>query len=168
MVEYKHVFDFSNYSDNHFLHNKENKKKLGCMKDETEMLPIIEFIGLRAKCYSLTIETFDNFKERYYNLHGVFPKRKEDGDYEEANMKCKGIKKSVLKTELGHENYDKYLKSNDKYYEIQYNDVRMFKSIGHEIFSVKQNKVSLSNYDNKRYILDNGIDTLPFGHYKAD
>ena len=26
------------------------------MKDETEMLPIIEFIGLRAKCYSLTIK----------------------------------------------------------------------------------------------------------------
>ena len=60
------------------------------------------------------------------------------------------------------------MKSNDKYYEIQYNDVRMFKSIGHEIFSVKQNKVSLCNYDNKRYILDNGVDTLPFGHYKAN
>ena len=101
-------------------------------------------------------------------MHGVFPKHKEDGDYDEAKMRCKGIKKSVLKTELGHENYDKCLKSNNKDYEIQYNDVRMFKSIGHEIFSVKQNKVSLSNYDSKRYILDNGVDTLPFGHYKAN
>ena len=67
MEEYKHIFDFSNYSEKHFLHNKEHKKKLGYMKDETEMLPIIEFIGLRAKCYSLIIETFDNFKDCYYN-----------------------------------------------------------------------------------------------------
>lgn len=30
------------------------------------------------------------------------------------------------------------------------------------------NKVSLSPLDTKRYILDDGITTLAFGHYKID
>ena len=29
---------------------------------------------------------------------------------------------------------------------------------------MKENKTSLSDFDDKRYILDDGINTLPYGH----
>ena len=36
----------------------------------------------------------------------------------------------------------------------------------HEIFTVGTIKVCLSAYDDKRFIFDDGITSLPFGHYK--
>ncbi|KAL4085217.1 hypothetical protein QTP88_027076 [Uroleucon formosanum] len=38
----------------------------------------------------------------------------------------------------------------------------------HDIFTVEQNKKALSVYDDKRFILNNGIDTLAWGHYKTN
>ena len=37
-------------------------------------------------------------------------------------------------------------------------------SKNHKIYTQDSNKTSISCYDDKRYILENGIDTLPFGH----
>lgn len=37
-------------------------------------------------------------------------------------------------------------------------------SVNHELFTVECNKIALSAYDDKRFICDNGIDTLPYGH----
>ena len=37
-------------------------------------------------------------------------------------------------------------------------------SKNHKIYAQDSNKISLSCYDDKRDILENGIDTLPFGH----
>ncbi len=31
--------------------------------------------------------------------------------------------------------------------------------------TIEQTKISLSKYDDKRYILDNGIDCVPHGYY---
>ena len=36
----------------------------------------------------------------------------------------------------------------------------------HVVNTIKLNKVSLSNFDDKRFILENGCDTLAHGHYK--
>ena len=33
----------------------------------------------------------------------------------------------------------------------------------HEMYVNEVNKISMSPFDDKRYILDNGIDTQPFG-----
>ena len=38
------------------------------------------------------------------------------------------------------------------------------KSINHIMYTYKRNKTSLSCYDDKRYILDDEINTLPYGH----
>ncbi|VVC35213.1 Hypothetical protein CINCED_3A021547 [Cinara cedri] len=35
----------------------------------------------------------------------------------------------------------------------------------HEIYPVEQYKKAISAYDDKRYILENGIDTVAWGHY---
>ena len=44
------------------------------------------------------------------------------------------------------------------------NDMRGFKSKNHEIFTYESNRISLCDFDDKRYILLNGIHTLPYGH----
>ena len=35
----------------------------------------------------------------------------------------------------------------------------------HEIYTEEVNKITLSAYDDKRYILDNGISSYAYGHY---
>ena len=47
------LFDFSEYSTEHFLYNAENKKVIAKFKDETHGIPIEEFVGLRPKMYFL-------------------------------------------------------------------------------------------------------------------
>ena len=43
-------------------------------------------------------------------------------------------------------------------------NVRGIRSRNHIITTYEKNKISLSAFDDKRYILDNGINTLPYGH----
>ena len=43
--------------------------------------------------------------------------------------------------------------------------MKQLRSFQHNIYSIKLNKIGLSLFDNKRYILDNGCDTLAHGHY---
>jgi hypothetical protein len=37
----------------------------------------------------------------------------------------------------------------------------------HNLHVVKVNKVRLFAFDEKRFVLDNGIETLAFGHYRV-
>ena len=75
---------------------------------------------------------------------------------------CKGVKKCVI---------DKKLKFND-YKEVLFNqeqkrhDMNLIKSSKHQLNTVKINKISLSCYDNKRYLLDDSITSYSYGHYK--
>ena len=42
--------------------------------------------------------------------------------------------------------------------------MRGFKSKNHEIFTYESNRISLCDFDDKRYILLDRIHTLPYGH----
>ena len=46
-------FDFSNYPKDHFMYGTENMGIPGFFKDEAEGKQILEFVGLRSKCYQL-------------------------------------------------------------------------------------------------------------------
>ena len=46
----------------------------------------------------------------------------------------------------------------------QMTTVKQLRSFRHNIFSIKLNKIGLSPFDNKRYILGNGCVTLAYGH----
>ena len=74
------------------------------------------------------------------------------------------------------ESYDEWLKSmhfddykntlmqQSREYRTQY----MLRSKCHTIYTVCINKVALSSYDDKRYILDGGLDSLAHGHWRIE
>jgi hypothetical protein len=112
------------------------------MKDETHGIPIQEFVGLRPKMY--------------YILYTENNKQVE-------KKTVKGIKKSVTKRKLRHADYRECL-FGKRQTMASMNQIR---SESHEIYSNKLNKIGLSPYDDKRYILNDGMNTLAYGHYKT-
>ena len=92
----KNLCDTSDYPEGHPLKSHANKKVLGKMKDECKGIPIAECVCLRPKMYSILKEDEKiNFK------------LKED---DEKNIKkAKGVKKSVVKKQIMHEQYKETL-----------------------------------------------------------
>ena len=136
----KDRFDTSGYPSGHpsGIPSGFNKKVLGMFKDEVNGNVIDEFLGLRAKLYS------------YKMFEG------------EESKKCKGVKKSVVKKSITHEDYKKCL-TNRKPQLRKMNVIRSYK---HNVFTEEVNKVALSANDDKRYILEDGINTLALEHYR--
>ena len=138
MKEDQHLYDTCNYPKDHFLFSENNKKVIGKFKDETGGLPIAEWIGLRAKMYSMMT---DDGKE------------KKTG---------KGIKKSVLKKDIKHQDFKDCLMEKREFQHSMMN----FRSQQHQVFTLKQTKKSLSPFDDKRYILSDGYTTRAHGHHQ--
>ena len=80
----------------------------------------------------------------------------------EESKKCKGVKKSVVKKSITHEDYKKCLTDRKP----QLKKMNVIRSYKHNVFTEEVNKVALSANDDKRYILEDGINTLALGHYK--
>jgi hypothetical protein len=136
MFENKEEYDMSDIKGEYNYTG--NKGILGKFKDESEGKPIREFIGLRSKMYSLKIDD-NNEKQR-----------------------CKGIVNSVVKTELKHITYKRILETSGK----MYSKMNVIRSNKHKMYTMEINKVSLSAYDDKRWIRDDGISSYAYGHYR--
>jgi hypothetical protein len=133
----KEWFDFSDYPKDHPLYDEKNKKVIGKFKDELNGKIMEEGVFLKPKQYAYKV---DNGERK----------------------KSKGIKKNVTKT-LKLEEYKDCLLKNKTIRKEQY----MIQAKKHKIYTIKQNKVALSedNRDEfKRYICENKIDTLAYGH----
>ena len=74
---------------------------------------------------------------------------------------AKGIKKQSLKKKT-HSDFERCLESR----EVQMVSFNTIRSKRHEIYTYKLNKVGLSAYDDKRYLLDDGVESLSYGHYQ--
>ena len=46
--------------------------------------------------------------------------------------------------------------------------MNLIKSKLHKVHTEKIDKIVLSSYDNKRYLLDDGITSYAYGHYKTN
>ena len=136
MSQHLDLYDTNDYPKDHFLHSAKNKKVLGKMKDECAGIPILEYVGLRPKMYSIV---------------------KDDGNI----RKAKGVKKYVVKKHIVHENYKETLFNQTTFR----HGMNALRSMGHQMYGMYMNKISLSPLDTKRYILEDGIRTLAFGHY---
>ena len=134
----KEKFDNSDYPEYSPYFYKENKKVIGKFKDEAAGIPITEFVGLRSKMYSYI---------------------KDDNN---GGKTAKGIKKNVIKNNIIHDDYKKTLFDNKQ----MYHKMKTIRSENHQLGSYELNKVSLSCFDDKRYIHKNGIDSYAYGHNK--
>ena len=155
-------FDFSNYPFNHPLFSTQNKKKLGKFKDELNGIALKEFIGLRPKCYSLLF--LGCVKDNVVKT--LQEREKQVG---------KGVRSNVLKRCLRHWHYrechsqlsqDNSGNNNATGASVCIRQ-NIIKSQKHIIGSYHQRKIGLTAYDTKRWVEENNIDTLSFGHYKT-
>ena len=67
----KEMFDFSNYSTGSKYHNNSNKLVIGIMKDETEVVAIEEFVGLKPKMSSFLVDNVEYKKAKDVNRNVV-------------------------------------------------------------------------------------------------
>lgn len=128
-------FDFSNYSPSHILFDKQYKRVPGLFKDECKGQILKSFVGLRSKMYCLKVEDIPEMKV------------------------AKGVKKNIIKNKLRYEDYVDCLQN---YVQLEH-DFRSIRSFSHSVFTMHQKKISLSPYDDKRYLLDS-LHSLPYGH----
>ena len=134
MLESAAIYDTSNYPSDHPLYSTNNKKVIGKFKDELGGKVMMEFVGIRPKMYSYTGE--------------------------ESGKRAKGVKKSVLKKTISHDDYRTCLLEKKVYAR----DMPGLRSYNHVIKGETVYKVALAPLDTKRYILPDGSSTLAFGH----
>ena len=134
----KNKFDNSDYPENSPYFDKTNKKVIGKFKDEAAGIPIVEFIGLRSKMYSYI------------------------KDNDKGGKTAKGIKKNIISKNIRHEDYKEVLFTNEQ----MHHTMKTIRSKNHQLASFELNKVSLSCFDDKRFIHDNGISSFAYGHHK--
>ena len=132
----KDRFDNSDYPKSSPYFDMVNKKVIGKFKDEAAGIPITEFVGLRSKMYSYI------------------------KDIGKGGKTAKGIKKNVIKSNIKHEDYKDTLLNTKQ----MYHKMKTIRSENHELSSYEINKVSLSCFDDKRYIHEDGKTSYAYGH----
>jgi hypothetical protein len=139
----KEHFDFSNYKKDHPLYDISKKKIPGYFKDELAGEEMTEFLALRSKAYV--------YKTKQA---GIRTKETE-------SKRLKGINRNVVKNYITFDDYKDTLFNNNNYE----HKMRTLKSDRHEMYLNEITKASLSSFDDKRYILNDGIKTVPFGWF---
>ena len=131
-----HFYDTSDYPSDHPRYSKKNAKVLGKFKDELNGIAALEFVGLRAKMYSL-----------------LLPNNKSQNT-------AKGIPKPFVRKHITHEHYRDCLEK-----EITTTATfQTIRSFVHELKTIQITKKALSAYDDKRYLLGSGGASLAYGH----
>jgi hypothetical protein len=147
MSEMKEEFDMSAYSDKNGkvkccemlrkFYNNENEMVLGKFKDEKPESTITEFVGVRSKCYSILT------------------------DNDEVSKKLKSITKCVVKNKIQHSDY-KQCVLQDIPLPVVVNSIRTKNLMN---YSLTQNKLALSNKDDKRHWrTDDSTKSYAYGH----
>lgn len=141
--ENSQYFDTSDYPyPNRYNIKRLNKKERGLFKDEANGEIVLEFVGLRAKCYAIR------------TLH--------NGSIIDKMKKSKGVKKNVVKRKITFKDYLNCIQ-NQSLFSVKQNSIR---SIKHRVFSVEQTKIGLNPHDDKRYIIKSDmVNTLAWGHF---
>jgi hypothetical protein len=127
-------YDTSDYPSDHPLFSITNHKRLGKIKDEKAGEFIREFVGVRSKAYSLV------------------------GTCKPV-LRAKGVNRRAVAKGLTHNDYRAVVLDSTEIRLTQ----RQIASKRHHVTTVEQNKLALSPIDNKRYVLPNAIDSLPWG-----
>jgi hypothetical protein len=149
MLASKDLYDMSNFPRDSPFYDASNKKVLGKFKDECDGAAPSEFVGLRPKMYSLK----------------VGEKEKKTG---------KGIKRSYVKKHITHDDYVRCISSEavlDQQQHAVFNVIRNKQhskriTEGAAMQTQTISKVGLCAYDNKRYLLGDGVSSFSYGHFQ--
>ena len=129
-----HLFDLSDYPQNHKLFDSTNRRVPLTMKDELNGQIMLEATCLRSKLYSIKSES------------GI-------------KQSAKGVQKCVKKSPH-HDLFNDILSSRGN---IR-NNVTQIQSQQHQLLVTQINKIVMSAFDNKRFILEDGIQSFAYGH----
>ncbi|KYN18339.1 DNA polymerase, partial [Trachymyrmex cornetzi] len=132
-------FDTSDYpADNAYGMPLANKKVPGLMKDENNSMIMTEFFGLRAKMYVVRV----------------------DGKKDTKNSK--GVKSIVVARTI---TFDDYTRCLNEEIEMTCRQSCMRSKL-HEVYTISESKIALSPYDDKRYVVPDSTETLPWGYWR--
>ena len=134
------LYDTSNFAPDHPQYSTSNRRVLGKFKSETGSTPPSEFVGLRAKMYSLYVP--ENPKKSF--------------------KKVKGVQKHYARKKVQHENFLEVLRNVGFDTKCKF---RSFRSMNHVVNTVEISKLCLCAFDDKRYLLEDGVHTKAYGHY---
>lgn len=132
------IMDLSNFDKNHIAYDVTNKGKMGYLKVEV-LSPVKEFIALKSKMYM---------------IESIIGQKK----------KAKGIKKSVVENEININDYRNVLYKEIFLRHFQTNIL----SKNHMVQTVSQNRIGLSPYFDKKFVLSDGITLNSYGHYENE
>ena len=142
LLKYRNLFDYSDYEKSSVYYDDVNKKVIGKFKCETKGAPIVEFVGLRPKMYSI-----------------LYKQKPERDSITSEKHRIKGISRTASKG-LTHADYKAQLDCPIENYITN-------RRIGcklHRVFGIEVEKRGLCSFDDKRCILDDGINSLAYGH----
>lgn len=140
--------DTADLPPDHPCYTMVRKKVPGFFSDEVGGNIITEFCALRAKSYAYHVYTGED------NVEGG------------EKIKAKGIRQHVIKNHMTLEDHKKCL-----FGEVgveAYKENVSIRSFKHKLMTIKTNKLTYNNYDDKRIVLEDKINTLAHGHYSID
>ena len=85
-------------------------------------------------------------------------------NYAKGRKTAKGIKKYVIKNYIKHKDYKNVLLNNKQLH----HKMKTIRSQKHQLGSYEINKISLSCFDDKHYVHNNGITSYAYGYYKIE
>lgn len=143
--QHRHEFDLSDYPKD-FFHDATNKAIIGKFKDEAKGMTAEAFVGLRAKmyCWKLSKQLSDN---TYASVE---------------KARAKGIQRAAMR-DVRFEDYEQQIRT-------PHDHMVTNRRIGahlHRIYTYEYDKKGLCSFDDKRYILEDGISSLAYGHYRV-
>jgi len=137
--------DTANLPENHPCYIAERKKIPGLFSDETNGDIMTEFCALRSKSYSYKI--------------GI--------DSPKEEIRAKGVRGHVVKNHMTFEDHRRCLfEGVDSVVNRQPNI--SIRSFNHQLTTVRTNKITYNNYDDKRVVLEDKVHTLAHGHYSLE
>jgi hypothetical protein len=138
-------FDLSDYPKD-FFHDATNKAIIGKFKDEAKGKTAEAFVGLRAKmyCWKLSKQLTDN---TYAS---------------EEKARAKGIQRAAMR-DVRFEDYEQQIRTPHEHKVTN----RRIGSHLHRLYTYEYDKKGLCSFDDKRYILEDGISSLAYGHYRV-
>ncbi len=140
--------DTANLPNDHPCYVAERKKSPGYFSDEVDGNVITEFCALRAKSYAFNV--YAGAEDRVGG----------------EKIKAKGIRAHVVKNHMTMEDHRKCLFGEAGV--EAYRENVSIRSFNHQLVTIKTRKLTYNNYDDKRVVLEDKINTLAHGHYSIE